>query len=163
MTVKHTSWYSSWGDCFVPIFTFETETKRRKVRAGRQHWRFRRDQTVEHLNDIQESMWRASRMLSPLEMHRRHPHLHECMCATAGGNGAKAMLKTIPKVVGMLGAYLKITTVDEGKRRVELGEILGRPSSSGLLSRVAQPDPQKVSARPIESTRPPSGDNYLLN
>jgi len=145
VTVKHASWYSSWGDCFIPISAFETEAKRRKVRAGRQHWRFRHDQTVEHPNDVQESVQRASRraswVLSPLEVRRRHPHQHECMCATAGGNGAKAMLKTIPKVVGMLGADLKITTVDGGKRRVELGEI--SRSSSGLLSRVAQPDPRK--------------------
>jgi len=131
------------------------------VRAGRQHQRFCRDQTVEHLNDVQESVRRASPVLSPPEMRRRHPYQRKGMHAAARGNGAKAMPKTIPKVVGMFGADLNITPVDGSKCRVELGEISG--SSSGLLPIVAQPDAQKVSARPIESVRPPSGYNYLLN
>jgi len=45
------------------------------------------------------------------------------VCAAAWGNGAKAMPKTIPNVMGMLGADLKITPVDGSKHRVELGEI----------------------------------------
>jgi len=54
---------------------------------------------------------------------RRHPYQYEGTRATAGGNGAKAMPKTISKVVGMLGADLKITPVDGGKRCVELGRF----------------------------------------
>jgi len=92
------------------------------VRAGRQHWRFRRDQTVEHPNDVQESVWCASLVLSPPEMRRRHPYQRKGTRAATGGNGAKAMPKTIPKVVGMLEADLKITC-RWGKRRVEMGRF----------------------------------------
>ena len=83
-TMKHASWYSSCGDCFVLISAFETETKRHKVRAGRQHRRLCRDQTVEHLNDVQERVRCASPVLSPLEMHRRHPYQRDGTRAAAG-------------------------------------------------------------------------------
>ena len=110
--MKHTSWYSSRDDCFVPISAFEIEAKRRKVHAGRQHQRFCRDLIVKHPDDVQESVQHASPVLSPLEMCRRHPYQCEGTRAAAEGNGAKAMPKTIPKVVGMLGADFKITRVD---------------------------------------------------
>ena len=90
------------------------------MRAGRQQWRFRRDQTVEHPNDVQESVWCASPVLSPPEMRRR-PYQCEGTHDAAGGNGAKAMPKTIPKVLGDVGADLKISPVDGGKRHVEFG------------------------------------------
>jgi len=114
-TANHRAWYSAKDDRFVPISIFELEAKRKKKALGQAHRRHRHDHTV-HAYQFGVG---GDPMSLPLPREPRyHPDSQESASKTTSEGGVSNS-GPLPRVIGLLGADLRITAVD-GSRAVQI-------------------------------------------